>query len=181
MTNPRLFQPILLSFIDWKQNIYLNDPQKRSEINEDLTFITLKVTVKNIIKILSLCIKLFAIVFFVGNVWFVIIHLQISHEETDDGSTHGKEVDVDFVSFMHNDKWSLEDDTDFRNLIVSMYFALTSLSTIGFGDFHPITSLERLVCSFLLLAGVTMFSIFMGDLGAMITQFLEMDGNGSDN
>ena len=75
MTNPRLFQPILLSFIDWKQNIYLNDPEKRNEVNEDLIFITLKVTVKNIIKILSLCIKLIAIVFFVGNIWFVIVHL----------------------------------------------------------------------------------------------------------
>jgi len=111
---------------------------------------------------LSLCIKLIAIVFFVGNIWFVIVHLQVSQEEND-------EIDPDVISFMHNEKWSLEDHSDYKNLVVSMYFALTSLSTIGFGDFHPITSLERLVCSFLLLAGVTMFSIFMGDLGAMIT------------
>lgn len=41
---------------------------------------------------------------------------------------------------------------------MAMYYALTSLSTVGFGDIYPVTSSERLVCGFMLLTGVSVFS-----------------------
>jgi len=46
--------------------------------------------------------------------------------------------------------------------LASTYFALTTLTTIGFGDFYPVTDAERLVIAFLFLSGVTVFSYFMG-------------------
>ena len=49
-----------------------------------------------------------------------------------------------------------------------MYFALTSLSTTGFGDYHPITSAERLICAFILLIGVSIFAFFQGELFLMM-------------
>lgn len=45
-----------------------------------------------------------------------------------------------------------------------IYYSLTSLSTIGLGDFHPITSYERILCSFLFLIGVVLFSYALGQL-----------------
>ena len=45
-----------------------------------------------------------------------------------------------------------------------MYFAFTSLSTVGFGDFYPVSDLERVVGSFVLLIGVAMFSYILGEL-----------------
>ena len=51
--------------------------------------------------------------------------------------------------------------------IISVYFAITSLSTCGFGDFVPKTNVERLVCSMMLLFGVAIFSFIMG-------KFIEM-------
>lgn len=42
-----------------------------------------------------------------------------------------------------------------------MYFAMTSLSTVGFGDFYPKNSYERLIGSIILLSGVTIFSTVM--------------------
>jgi len=87
----------------------------------------------------------------------------------------------DVVNFLHNEKWEMTDHDTYRNLIISMYFGLTSLSTTGFGDFHPITELEMLVCIFILLIGVSMFSLIMGELGFMITNFQELNGDSSDN
>jgi len=43
------------------------------------------------------------------------------------------------------------------------YFLFTSLSTVGLGDFHPRSDFERLVCAFMLLFGVAVFSFVMGN------------------
>ena len=43
-----------------------------------------------------------------------------------------------------------------------MYYSFTSLSTVGFGDFHPRSDFERLVCAAMLTFGVAIFSILMG-------------------
>lgn len=55
---------------------------------------------------------------------------------------------------------------------VNTYFALTTLSTIGFGDFYPVSDYERLVGAFMLLFGVAIFSIFMGDLSSQVNIFI---------
>lgn len=43
------------------------------------------------------------------------------------------------------------------------YYAFTTLSTVGFGDFHPRSNAERTVCAFILLIGVAIFSYVMGN------------------
>ena len=43
-----------------------------------------------------------------------------------------------------------------------VYFAFTSLSTIGFGDFHPHSDAERVVIAIVLLFGVAIFSYMLG-------------------
>ena len=54
-----------------------------------------------------------------------------------------------------------------------MYFAFTSLSTVGFGDFHPRSNSERLVGAFILLFGVAIFSYIMGNFIEILQQFKE--------
>lgn len=46
--------------------------------------------------------------------------------------------------------------------IIMMYYAFTSLSTVGFGDYNPRSDTERLVCAMILLFGVAIFSYIMG-------------------
>ena len=58
-----------------------------------------------------------------------------------------------------------------------MYYALTSLSTCGFGDLYPVTDLERLFCSMMLLAGVSVFSLVLGELRYMMTNLKNSDGD----
>ena len=59
------------------------------------------------------------------------------------------------------------DDSGWDKLIKVWYFAITTLSTIGFGDFTPVSSVERLLASIILMFGVTVFSFIMG-------QFIEI-------
>jgi hypothetical protein len=44
-----------------------------------------------------------------------------------------------------------------------MYFAFTSLSTVGFGDYTPRSDIERSIGAFVLLSGVATFSYIMGN------------------
>ena len=49
-----------------------------------------------------------------------------------------------------------------------MYFAFTSLSTVGFGDYTPKSDPERVVGSIMLLFGVAIFSVIMGKFIEMV-------------
>lgn len=51
--------------------------------------------------------------------------------------------------------------------MIVLYFAFTTLSTVGFGDYSPKSESERLIASFILLIGVACFSYIM-------TQFIEI-------
>jgi hypothetical protein len=48
-----------------------------------------------------------------------------------------------------------------KRAIVMMYFTFTSLTTVGFGDFHPRGDFERIVVAVVLLFGVAIFSLVM--------------------
>ena len=53
--------------------------------------------------------------------------------------------------------------SDSYDAIAATYFAFTSLSTVGFGDLHPKSDAERLICAFVLMMGVAIFSIVMSN------------------
>lgn len=54
------------------------------------------------------------------------------------------------------------------------YYALTTLSTIGYGDFLPQNIPEKLLMSVVLLMGVTIFSLIMNKLMDVLKDFKEM-------
>lgn len=55
-----------------------------------------------------------------------------------------------------------------------IYYALTTLSTVGYGDFLPQNIAEKLVMSFILLIGVTIFSLIMNKLMDVLKDFKEI-------
>lgn len=57
------------------------------------------------------------------------------------------------------------------SMIIVVYFAFTTLSTIGFGDYHAISTHERIICSLILLFGVAMFSFIMGNFIEILMSF----------
>lgn len=56
-----------------------------------------------------------------------------------------------------------------------MYFAFTSLSTVGFGDFCPISTSERVLGVVMLMFGVSIFSICMNNFNEMIANIKEFN------
>ena len=65
--------------------------------------------------------------------------------------------------------------TEWEKTIAVMYWSFTSLSTVGFGDFHPTADAERLVGAFVLLFGVAIFSYIMGIFIEILDQFRNMN------
>jgi hypothetical protein len=59
-------------------------------------------------------------------------------------------------------------------LVYSVYYILTTLSTVGYGDFYPVSILEKIVGSLIMFCGVTFFSIVMNEFIGII---LELKGN----
>ena len=59
------------------------------------------------------------------------------------------------------------EDDSMDKLVKVWYFAITTLSTIGYGDYSPISTQERLIAAAILMFGVAVFSFIMG-------QFIEI-------
>ena len=94
---------------------------------------------------------IFLLSYFVGTIWFII----------------SKNTSKDSKDFTFYNEYSLEGKPATENLIIVLYFAFTTLSTVGFGDYNPKSELERTITAFILLIGVACFSYIM-------TQFIEI-------
>lgn len=64
-----------------------------------------------------------------------------------------------------------DEESDFRKLLVLIYFSFTSLSTVGFGDYNPRSDAERIFIAFGLMFGVAIFSYIMGQFIQIVESF----------
>ena len=55
------------------------------------------------------------------------------------------------------------DQRYYAQLITICYFALTTLSTVGYGDMYPISNFEKISAVVIMLCGVAFFSFIMGN------------------
>lgn len=72
--------------------------------------------------------------------------------------------------------YGLEERSKFQLYIISYYFIITTFSTVGYGDFSPQTSYERIVVIFLEIGGIIFFSFAIGSLTTIIQKFNKYDG-----
>ena len=112
--------------------------------------------VSYILKTIRLVIILINISFLTGVFWLILCEfIHDFYYDIDPGDT-----DFDEDLFMTN--FSIESRSHFANIILVTYFAITSLSTVGFGDYHPRGDTERVFTALILLFGVAIFSYIMG-------------------
>lgn len=71
-----------------------------------------------------------------------------------------------------------QEQDSFIVLIKIWYYAITTLATIGFGDFSPKSTLEKIVGSIVLLFGVVVFGIIMNSLIMILLNFKGVDIQG---
>ncbi len=60
------------------------------------------------------------------------------------------------------------------------YFAFTSLSTVGFGDYYPKNSFERLMCAMILFVGNFVFGIIIKNFGEMMAEIKAFNYDNDD-
>jgi Ion channel len=53
--------------------------------------------------------------------------------------------------------------------ITSFYFTVTTIMTVGYGDITANSSLEKIICIFLMLIGVVAFSFATGAISSIIS------------
>jgi len=62
-----------------------------------------------------------------------------------------------------------------------MYYALTTLATVGYGDYHPCSIAEKIVGSIIQILGVTFFSILMNNFIDVILSMKSSNFNDNED
>jgi voltage-gated potassium channel len=71
---------------------------------------------------------------------------------------------------MHHYDPSMVDADQWTQYITSLYWAIVSVTTMGYGDIMPVTHVERMVCIGVALTGAVVFSHCMGLVSSLIAQ-----------
>jgi hypothetical protein len=109
-------------------------------------------------RIFRLIIIAIIITYFIGCFWYMT--------SKDLNYQSSKDANNTFITY-----YDLPSKTNYHKLVISCYFALTTLSTVGYGDFHPISNLERVVAVFIMLIGVAFFSYIMSSFIEFIQNY----------
>jgi voltage-gated potassium channel len=66
----------------------------------------------------------------------------------------------------------------FGSIPQSMWWAITTLTTVGYGDTYPVTALGKIVASFVAILGIGFFALPTGILGAGFVEELKKRDKG---
>ena len=78
-------------------------------------------------------------------------------------------LDNDMSSWMWDPYYYLMESDELY--IMSLYFIVTTTSTVGYGDLSASTTLERIYCIIIMIAGVTAFTFISGALSSILANY----------
>ena len=61
----------------------------------------------------------------------------------------------------------IDDDDVNSKYIASLYWAFTTMTTVGYGDVTPQNDAERIYCTVIMVMGATIFGYIVGSVGAL--------------
>ena len=135
-----------------KQIKNAEDPEIQNDMMQNHNMIENQIKLRYCFKIFKDVNIIFFFSFFVGHIFF--IYADITKYLESDGGTG--------ENFL--EKYSLYDKTQAETTITLIYYALTTLSTIGLGDYNPRSNMERIFIIFVLIFGVGSFSYIISNL-----------------
>ena len=151
--NDKNIKRVCSNLFDRRFKQILEDPILSQDFKHNRTMIEARILVNNVAISLKILVNTVIILYFTASVWLISSLIFFHWEDQDSGEEH-------FVSPLLNLPLV-------QKVLQCFYFALTTLSTVGFGDFYPKSDLERIVGAQVILFGVALFSI-------IISEFLDM-------
>lgn len=154
-------------------HIIANRPDLAENTLLDNNNISRLITINNVLRIFKLVLIILNISYFLGFAWFIVCELSyrinLDYIESEDPEYNNVET---FITI-----YGLQAENDARKAIIVVYYAFTSLSTVGFGDYHPKSDFERVLCAIILLFGVAIFSYIMGNFINILDQYQNLNSD----
>mmetsp|Transcript_37196 Transcript_37196/g.117068 ORF Transcript_37196/g.117068 Transcript_37196/m.117068 type:complete len:1082 (+) Transcript_37196:459-3704(+) len=72
---------------------------------------------------------------------------------------------------------SLNDQGLFTQYVTSMYWAITTLSTVGYGDISPVSNVEKLITVFYMIMNLGLSSYLLGNMTMLLTRADQSTGD----
>ena len=155
------------------QNIIEFDPALAEDKDQDNNKIQDILMVSYAIKIFKLVVVICNITYLTGVIWLILCEFLLDFKYDISNTPESWEFyETEYEDTFIN-QYATMYNTPKENIIIVVYFAFTSLSTVGFGDFNPKSNIERFICAFILLFGVAIFSYVMGNFIEILDQFKE--------
>jgi len=154
---PKLIQLIDLSKVNRLLKSFFETSERQNRVKAQYMLV-------NVYRVFRMVIQVIVINYFVG----LLLYLISLYLNPDD-------VRQDFITAFGLEEEN-KDISNFDRVIVACYYAMTTLSTVGYGDFYPKSALEVAVSIFVMLCGVAFFSYLMGSFIDIITTYNEKIG-----
>lgn len=129
------------------------------------------VCISFLLKILKLVLVMLNLAFLLAMFWYTGLKFV-------EDFVYGVDYSDECMDHIYKDEfinyYKLGDKSNEFNLIILVYFAFTTLTTVGFGDYAPRSDIERAVWSIILVIGVATFSLILSEFIKIIGQVKSM-------
>eukprot|EP00347_Sterkiella_histriomuscorum_P018178 403346494 len=162
LLDSRNFKQIVKTYYDGKLNRVLKNASMKHDQLQDNNNIMLQIMINYAFRVFRLVVVIFSISYFIGTLWYIFTW------QIDDPTD--TRPDINFFRYYKMDE-KKKNNEDIDSMITVVYFAFTTLATVGYGDYHAVNDIERIICSIILLFGVAVFSFIMGNFIEILMSF----------
>lgn len=165
---PKVMEKIKNIYKERAVKFIKQNPSKANDTIQDHNRIEELLTISYTLKILKLVVIILNFSYLTAMMWYILckfvedVFMATDYNDPEQAALH---TDTFIVNY------GLQLKTNYENVVILTYFAFTSLSTVGFGDYAPIGNVERAVGAFVLLGGVAIFSYIMGNFIDILDRF----------
>lgn len=155
----KFINPILRTIKANKTAKILLNAKKREDQIQDHIRLEVYIYISHVIKVIELMTYLSLTAYILGILfYFYIDYIHQNFDAMDASSDFEPEL-----SFINNPNFNnihiIRERTRTAKNIVMTYYAMTTLTTVGFGDYYPVTNSERLIVVPILFCGYIAFSL----------------------
>jgi len=161
MRLPKFIKILDVSKFDALLEVILENTSRQEKMN-------VLYAAKYVYKIIRLIIIAITLTYFLGCTWYYITSNNFFEDPIEDT----------FYGY-----YELEKYANSRRLVICCYFALTTLSTVGYGDLVPQTNFEKVVGIIIMILGIAFFSYIMGNFNDVLINYdkkMGIQDKGSD-